>query len=118
MFSLFFRDGVTVPMGPGVKTGIGKQNSYSLLYNEFIVYNPAQTRMRYLLRIQFNYSSLWWGCEKHYNCLESRDVQGFSLQKAGMGHSVPQQPLNAAQFCQTNIGCQTSSQFHIFLFLK
>lgn len=59
MFSLFFRDGVTVPMGPGVKTGIGKQNSYSLLYNEFIVYNPAQTRMRYLLRIKFNYSSLW-----------------------------------------------------------
>ncbi|XP_042353244.1 poly [ADP-ribose] polymerase 2 [Plectropomus leopardus] len=52
-------DGVTVPMGPGVKTGVGKSNSYSLLYNEFIVYNPAQTRMRYLLRIKFNYSSLW-----------------------------------------------------------
>lgn len=52
-------DGVTVPMGPGKKTGVGKNNSYSLLYNEFIVYNPAQTRMRYLLRIQFNYSSLW-----------------------------------------------------------
>uniref|UniRef100_A0A8C4DMA6 Poly [ADP-ribose] polymerase n=1 Tax=Dicentrarchus labrax TaxID=13489 RepID=A0A8C4DMA6_DICLA len=52
-------DGVTVPMGPGVRTGVGKHNSYSLLYNEFIVYNPAQTRMRYLLRIKFNYSSLW-----------------------------------------------------------
>ncbi|TNN54786.1 Poly [ADP-ribose] polymerase 2 [Liparis tanakae] len=52
-------DGVTVPMGPAVKTGVGKQSSYSLLYNEFIVYNPAQTRMRYLLRIKFNYSSLW-----------------------------------------------------------
>lgn len=52
-------DGVTVPMGPGVKTGVGKDGGYSLLYNEFIVYNPAQTRMRYLLRIQFNYSSLW-----------------------------------------------------------
>uniref|UniRef100_A0AAQ5XD06 Poly [ADP-ribose] polymerase n=1 Tax=Amphiprion ocellaris TaxID=80972 RepID=A0AAQ5XD06_AMPOC len=52
-------DGVTVPMGPGKKTRVGKTNSYSLLYNEFIVYNPAQTRMRYLLRIQFNYSSLW-----------------------------------------------------------
>ncbi|KAM3603788.1 uncharacterized protein V6R79_002093 [Siganus canaliculatus] len=52
-------DGVTVPMGPGVKTGVGKKNSYSLLYNEFIVYNPAQVRMRYLLRIKFNYSSLW-----------------------------------------------------------
>ncbi|KAM9323443.1 poly [ADP-ribose] polymerase 2 [Pholidichthys leucotaenia] len=52
-------DGVMVPMGPGVKTGVGKKNCYSLLYNEFIVYNPAQTRMRYLLRIKFNYSSLW-----------------------------------------------------------
>ncbi|XP_028284052.1 poly [ADP-ribose] polymerase 2 [Parambassis ranga] len=52
-------DGMTVPMGPGVKTGIGKNNAYSLLYNEFIVYNPAQARMRYLLRVKFNYSSLW-----------------------------------------------------------
>lgn len=52
-------DGVTVPMGPGVRTGVGKNSAYSLLYNEFIVYNPAQTRMRYLLRVKFNYSSLW-----------------------------------------------------------
>uniref|UniRef100_A0A3B5MQH2 Poly [ADP-ribose] polymerase n=1 Tax=Xiphophorus couchianus TaxID=32473 RepID=A0A3B5MQH2_9TELE len=52
-------NGATVPMGPGVKTGVSNSNGYSLLYNEFIVYNPAQTRMRYLLRIQFNYSSLW-----------------------------------------------------------
>ncbi|XP_061587028.1 poly [ADP-ribose] polymerase 2 [Cololabis saira] len=52
-------DGMTVPMGPGVKTGVGNSNAYSLLYNEYIVYNPAQTRMKYLLRIQFKYSSLW-----------------------------------------------------------
>lgn len=52
-------DGATVPMGPGVKTGVGSRNSYSLLYNEYIVYNPAQTRMRYLLRVKFNYASLW-----------------------------------------------------------
>ncbi|XP_040910527.1 poly [ADP-ribose] polymerase 2 [Toxotes jaculatrix] len=52
-------DGVTVPLGPGVKTGLDKNSGYSLLYNEYIVYNPAQTRMRYLLRIRFNYSSLW-----------------------------------------------------------
>ncbi|XP_067330338.1 poly [ADP-ribose] polymerase 2 isoform X2 [Channa argus] len=52
-------DGVTVPMGPAKKTGVGNSTGYSLLYNEYIVYNPAQTRMRYLLRIQFNYSSLW-----------------------------------------------------------
>ncbi|KAL6489704.1 hypothetical protein MHYP_G00000490 [Metynnis hypsauchen] len=52
-------DGATVPMGPGVKTGVGQGGGYSLLYNEFVVYNPAQTRMRYLLRVRFNYSSLW-----------------------------------------------------------
>ncbi|XP_019748466.1 poly [ADP-ribose] polymerase 2 isoform X2 [Hippocampus comes] len=57
-------NGVTVPMGPGVKTtqktaGWSRGNAYSLLYNEFIVYNPAQTRMRYLLRVHFNYASLW-----------------------------------------------------------
>ncbi|RVE60960.1 hypothetical protein OJAV_G00166110 [Oryzias javanicus] len=52
-------NGVTVPMGPGVKTGVANRSGYSLLYNEFIVYNPAQTRMKYLLRVQFNYSSLW-----------------------------------------------------------
>ncbi|XP_041849099.1 poly [ADP-ribose] polymerase 2 isoform X2 [Melanotaenia boesemani] len=52
-------DGVTVPMGPGVKTGACNSSGYSLLYNEFIVYNPAQIRMKYLLRLKFNYSSLW-----------------------------------------------------------
>lgn len=52
-------DGMTVPMGPGVSTGAAKNQGYSLLYNEFIVYNPSQARMRYLLRVKFNYSSLW-----------------------------------------------------------
>ncbi|KAK1879534.1 Poly [ADP-ribose] polymerase 2 [Dissostichus eleginoides] len=52
-------DGMTVPMGPGGKTGASSDGRYHLLYNEFIVYNPAQTRMKYLLRIKFNYSSLW-----------------------------------------------------------
>lgn len=52
-------DGVTVPMGPSVKTGVGQKGGYSLLYNEYIVYNPAQVQMRYLLRVQFNFSSLW-----------------------------------------------------------
>ncbi|KAJ8366951.1 hypothetical protein AAFF_G00336400 [Aldrovandia affinis] len=52
-------DGVAVPMGPGVRTGVGLSGGYSLLYNEFVVYSPAQTRMRYLLRVQFNYCALW-----------------------------------------------------------
>uniref|UniRef100_A0A672I8S4 Poly [ADP-ribose] polymerase n=1 Tax=Salarias fasciatus TaxID=181472 RepID=A0A672I8S4_SALFA len=53
-------NGATMPMGPGVKTSVGSASGYSLLYNEFIVYDPAQIRMRYLLRIQFNYSSSLW----------------------------------------------------------
>lgn len=52
-------NGVTVPMGPCAKTGVGQGGGYSLLYNEYIVYNPAQARMKYLLRVQFNYASLW-----------------------------------------------------------
>ncbi|XP_037537826.1 poly [ADP-ribose] polymerase 2 [Nematolebias whitei] len=52
-------NGATVPLGPPVKSGVGTTSGYSLLYNEFVVYNPAQARMRYLLRVQFNYSSLW-----------------------------------------------------------
>lgn len=50
---------MTVPLGPGVKTGVGRSGGYTLLYNEFVVYDPAQIRMRYLLRVQFNYSALW-----------------------------------------------------------
>ncbi|TRY98940.1 hypothetical protein DNTS_016995 [Danionella cerebrum] len=52
-------NGVTVPMGPTVKTGVGQKGGYSLLYNEYIVYNPSQIQMKYLLRVQFNFSSLW-----------------------------------------------------------
>lgn len=50
---------MTVPLGPGVRTGVGHAGGYTLLYNEFVVYNPAQIRMKYLLRVQFNYSALW-----------------------------------------------------------
>lgn len=55
----FLRNGVTVPLGPSMRTDVGHGGGYTLLYNEFVVYNPAQIRMKYLLRIQFNYSALW-----------------------------------------------------------
>eukprot|EP00249_Psilotum_nudum_P018985 c27053_g1_i3 orf=622-2628(-) len=46
-------DGVIIPMGkPVKKPGSGG----SLLYNEYIVYNVAQIRMRYVLQVNFNYS--------------------------------------------------------------
>ncbi len=39
-------------MGPGVE--IVDPNMY-LRYNEFIVYDIAQVKIRYLLRLKFNY---------------------------------------------------------------
>ncbi|XP_053348158.1 poly [ADP-ribose] polymerase 2 isoform X2 [Clarias gariepinus] len=49
-------DGATVPLGPGVKTNIDQDAGYTLLYNEYVVYDPAQVRMKYLLRVQFNFN--------------------------------------------------------------
>lgn len=46
-------DGVTVPMGPGENIDI--EGGSSLLYNEYIVYKIEQIRIRYLLRVKFNY---------------------------------------------------------------
>eukprot|EP00250_Pteridium_aquilinum_P005423 c15513_g1_i1 orf=287-2428(+) len=45
-------DGLIVPMGKPVEKG---RNGTSLLYNEYIVYNVEQIRMRYLLQVKFNY---------------------------------------------------------------
>ena len=44
-------DGVVVPMGVLKQQGRGS----SLLYNEYIVYDVAQIRQRYLLKIKFNF---------------------------------------------------------------
>ncbi|KAF2349553.1 Poly(ADP-ribose) polymerase regulatory domain [Trinorchestia longiramus] len=40
-------DGVIVPLGPASSK---TQDGLSLLYNEYIVYNPAQVRLRYLVK--------------------------------------------------------------------
>nr|XP_015195173.1 PREDICTED: poly [ADP-ribose] polymerase 2 [Lepisosteus oculatus] len=52
-------DGVGVPLGPAVRTGVANEQGYTLLYNEFVVYDPNQVRMRFLLRVRFNYPSPW-----------------------------------------------------------
>ncbi|XP_010622898.1 poly [ADP-ribose] polymerase 2 [Fukomys damarensis] len=52
-------NGSTVPLGPASDTGILNPGGYTLNYNEFIVYNPNQVRMRYLLKVQFNFLQLW-----------------------------------------------------------
>ncbi|CAF1646709.1 unnamed protein product [Rotaria magnacalcarata] len=45
-------DGVLIPMGHGVNANIKHS---SLLYNEYIVYNTDQVKLKYLLRVEFNY---------------------------------------------------------------
>lgn len=45
---------MTVPMGKGVESGV---KGSTLLYNEFIVYDVSQIRIRYLLRCNFNYKT-------------------------------------------------------------
>jgi poly [ADP-ribose] polymerase len=44
-------DGVVIPMGPGEQAAL----ACTLQYNEFIVYDIAQIKVRYLLRTNFNY---------------------------------------------------------------
>ena len=52
------KDGTLVPMGPAAPTGLrrGDGGAFTLAYNEFIVYDVAQVRMRYLARIDFKFS--------------------------------------------------------------
>ena len=47
-------DGVQVPFGKGVKSGVPKSD---LLYNEYIVYDTAQIRQKYLLQVNFKFGS-------------------------------------------------------------
>ncbi|XP_050773802.1 poly [ADP-ribose] polymerase 2 isoform X4 [Gopherus flavomarginatus] len=52
-------DGAAVPLGPAVETGVTNPHGYTLNYNEFVVYDPGQVRMRYLLQVRFNFTPLW-----------------------------------------------------------
>lgn len=48
-------DGTVVPLGPGAEVAAKTDSNYSLLYNEYIVYDPAQVLTRFLLKVQFNF---------------------------------------------------------------
>eukprot|EP00742_Colponemidia_sp_Colp-10_P006467 GILJ01006928.1.p1 GENE.GILJ01006928.1~~GILJ01006928.1.p1 ORF type:complete len:974 (-),score=174.50 GILJ01006928.1:174-3026(-) len=50
--SVILEDGVQVPLGRGVPA---QKQARSLLYNEFIVYDVSQIRLRYLVKTKFNY---------------------------------------------------------------
>lgn len=48
-------DGTVVPLGKSIDTKVVNPNGYTLNYNEFIVYNTNQVRMRYLVKLKFNF---------------------------------------------------------------
>ncbi|KAG1705099.1 Poly [ADP-ribose] polymerase 2 [Nymphon striatum] len=50
-------DGTDVPTGVETETNISNPNGYTLRYNEYIVYNSNQVKMRYLLKVKFVYDS-------------------------------------------------------------
>ena len=47
-------DGVVIPYGPGVPANIDKGRA-ALLYNEYIVYDVAQVKAKYLVKMNFKY---------------------------------------------------------------
>lgn len=48
-------DGATVPWGKGKDNKATNPKGYTLNYNEFIVYDTKQIKMKYLLKIQFDF---------------------------------------------------------------
>eukprot|EP00057_Strongylocentrotus_purpuratus_P015287 XP_011669761.1 PREDICTED: poly [ADP-ribose] polymerase 2 [Strongylocentrotus purpuratus] len=48
-------DGTIVPLGESMNTEVVNLNGYTLKYNEYIVYNTNQIRMRYLVKLKFNF---------------------------------------------------------------
>jgi hypothetical protein len=50
--SVTLPSGVLVPCGPAVRSSVPGS---SLLYNEFIAYDTAQIKMKYMVKLKFNY---------------------------------------------------------------
>lgn len=49
-------DGTIVPMGKAINTGVTNPKGYTLNYNEYIVYNTNQIKMKYLVKVKFNFN--------------------------------------------------------------
>ncbi|XVF71966.1 hypothetical protein PTKIN_Ptkin12aG0082600 [Pterospermum kingtungense] len=47
-----WKDGIIVPCGKPVSSNV---RASELMYNEYIVYNPAQVKMQFLLKVRFHY---------------------------------------------------------------
>ena len=50
-------DGTVVPLGLPYQGKSKQQQGLSLLYDEYIVYDTDQIKLKYLLKVKFNYSS-------------------------------------------------------------
>ena len=48
-------DGVQVPWGKPTYTGVKNCMGYTLNYNKYIVYDTRQIKMKYLLKVKFNF---------------------------------------------------------------
>ncbi len=46
-------DDILVPMGPVESTNVMNPKGYTLNYNEYIVYDTKQVRMRYVIKLKF-----------------------------------------------------------------
>ena len=46
---------INIPLGNIISTDSSNKNGYSLLYNEYIVYNESQVRTRFLVKIEFDF---------------------------------------------------------------
>ena len=51
------KDKVRIPMGPGIP---GNVPGAHFQFNEYIVYDETQVKIKYLLRVRFNYKSQNW----------------------------------------------------------
>lgn len=55
-YCLFSRpDGTIVPLGKSKNTNVKNPSGYTLNYNEFIVYDTKQIKMKYLVKTKFNF---------------------------------------------------------------
>jgi len=49
------KNGLELPVGPPKDTKVVNKKGYTLNYNEFIVYDTKQIKMKYLAKVKFNY---------------------------------------------------------------
>ena len=62
-------------MGPAKETAVAKMKGYTLNYNEFIVYDTRQIKMRYLAKIRFDFKQ--WNVAKFWTFVVYFEVERY-----------------------------------------